>query len=431
MHQSLRIVFLLTPLALSLCAMALRAQEPEVQSDTKPRHWRLIWTGNPQQQVTASWSTTGQGKQHRVYYDTVSREGKLLEYAEHCDSSADGLFTAHTKQPNTKQPKLPFYYHHARLRDLQPGTIYYLVMVSDGQASREFHFRTAPADDAAFSLLFGGDSRSGLADRCKINEMISVLAEREPGIMALAHGGDYVFDGRKLTQWIAWLDNYELCVSKTGRMLPIIPARGNHEAYGPLFDQVFDSPGGGLGKNYFATNLNKECLWLTLNTEISMGGDQRDWLEAQFKQAVGIRWQLLQYHRAAWPAVKRASAGLQHWVPLFDDYLPDLACESDGHVAKRTVPIRFGIKDPQGVVYIGEGGMGVPQRKARTERWFLQGDAYAGSVHHLQWISIGKEELRCRTITLGCKVVDDYRCGPRDRAKLNKRRERRKTGPWR
>ena len=68
------------------------------------------------------------------------------------------------------------------------------------------------------------------------------------------------------------------------------------------------------------------------------------------------------------PHVSRCEGACEacpHFCPLFDKYHIDIALESDGHCMKRTAPIRHGKKDPTGIVYVGEGGLGVGQRK----RW--------------------------------------------------------------
>ena len=81
----------------------------------------------------------------------------------------------------------PAYYHHSHLTGLQPDTAYRVVFASDDSASREFHFRTAPAADGKDSaLLYGGDSRIGgselydHADRQEMNQRMAMPFERTP-----------------------------------------------------------------------------------------------------------------------------------------------------------------------------------------------------------------------------------------------------------
>ena len=147
-----------------------------------------------------------------------------------------------------------------------------------------------------------------------------------------------------------------------------------------------------------------------MNSEISTAGDQARWLHQELAEArPDHRWLLVQYHRPVFPAVKSPGAGLLSWVPLFERYHVDLVCESDGHVVKRTVPIRDRKPDPSGVVYIGEGGLGVPQRTPKKERWFLQEPGMADAAHHVFVITAGADvmKIRCETLTRG--VIDRSR----------------------
>jgi len=101
-------------------------------------------------------------------------------------------------------------------------------------------------------------------------------------------------------------------------------------------------------------------------------GDQARWLAAELSDSRSTNdWVIVQYHRPVYPAVKQPGSGLKSWVPLFKKFNVDLACEADGHDIKRTVPIRNGRQDASGVVYIGEGGLGVGQRTADSENGSL------------------------------------------------------------
>ena len=92
---------------------------------------------------------------------------------------------------------------------------------------------------------------------------------------------------------------------------------------------------------------------------------------------------------------------------MFDKYNVDLACESDGHCIKRTIPRRGDKADPTGVVYIGEGGLGGGQRPTKADLWDLQGGV-VGSQHHVMRLDFTNEELRIRAILLGGEVFDDH-----------------------
>ncbi len=367
-----------------------------------PSQWRVIWTADPATSATVSWTTSGKGRKHVVRYGVLEpgkTSGSLLKMQEtHRDgpySKADGE-----------------YYHHARLIGLKPSTTYRFVIESDDQKSPLMHFTTAPADDREFHLLFGGDSRSGHFARAQVNLLMAALAKEDEDLIAFAHGGDYISSGKSWSQWSRWLSQHELTVTASGKVLPIIPTRGNHDG-GPLYDEIFDSPGSS-GKNYFITKLSPKVALVTLNSEISAGGSQRAWLGKTLQSLrPEVRWLLAEYHRPAWPAVKKPGSPKQFWVPLFEQFNVDLVVESDGHVIKRTVPIRNEKKDPTGVVYVGEGGLGVPQRRPDRNRWYLKAPGMTGAGHHVMRVSFGKKQLDYEVILLDRKVADRTQLRPR------------------
>jgi hypothetical protein len=364
---------------------------------TVPIHWRVTWREDPSTKAVVSWNTIEEGATHQLHLR--SEDGSRKEVVT---CQRNGKFTGDGH---------PLFYHHARLTKLKPATKYFVQMESDGKKSAEFWFLTAPAEDKSIRLLFGGDSRSGQTQRRFMNRRMARLMQELPDTLALAHGGDYIVNGRVLSQWWVWMADHELTVTDESRLLPIIPARGNHDP-GPLFNEIFDFPPDDL--NYYAVNLSPKVRWVTLNTETSMAGDQKTWLKSELAAArPKHRWVAAQYHRPAWPAVKGPSSALQHCVPLFEEYNIDLVCEADGHNLKRTVPIRAGKQDPTGIVYIGEGGLGVGQRRPKTDRWFLQKPGMAISAHHVQLLTFSNDRLDYKAIGMDGATLDTYVISPR------------------
>ena len=83
------------------------------------------------------------------------------------------------------------------------------------------------------------------------------------------------------------------------------------------------------------------------------------------------------------------------------------AIESDGHTLKRTAPILNGKVDEEGIVYIGEGGLGAPLREPYPSRWYLRG-GFTARLHHVWMIDIWEKEMRLRAIDINGNVVDEY-----------------------
>ena len=367
-----------------------------------PSQWRVIWTKDPATSATVSWTTATKGKSHQVSIGVHASGNNAPNTSRVIKSHRDGPYSGADGE----------HYHHAKLTGLKPSTTYRFVITSDGESSPPMHFTTAPSDDREFHLLFGGDSRSGHFARAQVNLLMAALAEEDEDLIAFAHGGDYISSGKSWSQWSRWLSQHELTVPASGKVLPIIPTRGNHDG-GPLYDEIFDSPGSS-GKNYFSTKLSPKVALITLNSEISAGGSQRAWLGKTLQGLrPEVRWLLAEYHRPAWPAVKKPGSPKKFWVPLFEQFNVDLVVESDGHVIKRTVPIRNEKQDPTGIVYVGEGGLGVSQRRPHRDRWYLKAPGMAGAGHHVMRVSFGKKQLDYEAILLDRKVADRTQLRPR------------------
>ena len=370
---------------------------------SNPAQWRVIWKTDPANKATVSWTTASRGENHIVHYDLKPNKGILKNYAFNKVSDRNGRFSGSDGE----------HFHHARLTSLRPSTTYWFVIESDGNLSPEMHFTTAPMDDRDFSVIFGGDSRTGHFERAQVNLLMAALSEENPEIIAFAHGGDYIVSGKNWGQWSRWLSQHELTVAASGKVLPIIPTRGNHDG-GPLFDEIFDSPGGKERENYFSTRLSPQVALVTLNSETKAGGAQRTWLGKTLESLrPKVRWLLAEYHRPAWPAVKKPGAAKEFWVPLFEEFDVDLVVESDGHVIKRTVPIRNEKKDSTGVVYVGEGGLGVPQRKPDRSRWYLRSPGMATRGHHVMNIRFTPEKIGYKVVLLDRSIADKAIFRPR------------------
>ncbi|TWU48696.1 hypothetical protein Poly51_45970 [Rubripirellula tenax] len=392
-----------------LFAGALLTSQPSAFADaplagTAPAQWRVVWSDDPTTTATIAWSTKSAGRDHSVRFKAKdSDDGDATTLAE------SGRYTGGSFE---------LYYHHSKLTDLRPGTAYEIQMISDTESSPVFYFVTASDTDREFSILHGGDSRSDRDARRRVNTMISEMAEAsfdndDPAddIIAFAHGGDYVVSGTKMELWSVWMSDHELTTMTDGRLLPIIPARGNHDK-GKPFNKVFGFPDGDL--NYYGISIGPKVRMVTLNSEISTAGDQATWLNEELSRSrANHRWLLAQYHRPVYPAVKEAGAGLKTWVPLFEKFDVDLVCEADGHNIKRTVPIRDGQLDQTGVVYIGEGGLGVPQRTPKTDRWFIQSPGMADQGHHVFVLTFGKDAMHGKCVLEGGKIRDEFTRQPR------------------
>lgn len=394
------------------------ADEPLEKSEvlpisTQPRHVRVTWMENPATEAVVSWSTTLPGERHQVAYDTESQGGELRLYPGRVRTIESGEYTRSRDDLDYGEP--PLYYHHAHMEGLEPNTTYYFVVASDGDISREFHFRTAPDDAREVKMLFGGDSRIGGSepylhhDRRGMNLRMKALAEEHDEVIVFCHGGDF-YQRAELRYMRPWLTDHELTVTDAGRIIPIIPVRGNHDrAIG--FEEMFWWPNR-EHNFYFVTQLTGDIALITLNTEISLAGDQRRWFDLRLRELrPENRWVYVQYHKPSYPSVRGWTDGedrRHNFVPLIEAHDVDIVTESHDHALKRTLPIREGGPHERGITYIGDGGLGVPQRTPDSTRWYLQEPGMTASVHHVHLLEFGFEELRGRAFGMDGEVLDDF-----------------------
>ncbi|EIM77668.1 phosphatase [Nitritalea halalkaliphila LW7] len=246
--------------------------------------------------------------------------------------------------------------------------------------------------------------------------------EDNPEILAFVHGADY----GSTANWMHlywWFEDQELCKGSDGRILPLILSRGNHDMQVGFEENFYiGSPSSGSGSGYyFGTQFSAQFHLLTMNTEISVAGDQYDWLEeALARERPRQRWLVANYHRPAYPVHKDVNAApfkrvRDNWVPLFERHNIDLALESDGHTLKRTLPIRNNKPDASGIVYIGEGGLGVPQRVPDTSRWFIQEPGFATSAHNVHVLRADGDRLQITAFGMEGDTLDHYSRVPRTR----------------
>jgi acid phosphatase type 7 len=385
----------------------IRALEPS----SEPIHIRVLFESRPAQEAVVSWTTTAAGEKHEIYLCTEARGGVIGDYSRRLPSARSAPFTLRADE---KEGGMEAHGHHVFLGDLEPATRYYLVVVSDGQASKEHFFQTAPADGSEVALLMVGDSRVGTGRtkpdnyRRLVNARMRQIFEEHPEIVAMAHGGDYT-DRAYWSELYYWLkDHHEQTTTVGGRLLPILPARGNHDL-DVGFEEIFWWPD--RASNYYnSTQLNSETVLITLNTEISRGGDQRAWLEQELERLrPSMRWVGVQYHRPAWPSVRDFSSGASQreaWVPLFERHQVDFVFESHDHSLKRSHPIYENeINEEKGILYFGDGGGGVSQREPQGDRWYL---AKVGRHHHVHLLRFGAERVEVVAIDHKGEKVDEF-----------------------
>ncbi len=291
--------------------------------------------------------------------------------------------------------------HFARITGLQPNTAYYFVIRDSEGTSQRLWFKTAPnAASERLSFIAGGDSRNNRTPRQNANRLVAKLKPH-----AVLFGGDMT-DSGTTSQWGNWFEDWQLTISADGRMYPIVAARGNHEGSNNDLVNLFDVPSSGV---YYALNFGNDLVrTYTLNTEISISGNQTTWLSGDLSSNTHVTWKLAQYHKPMRPHVSYKSEGnsqYNSWAHLFYNYNMDLVIECDAHTVKTTWPLRpttaggsdegFIRDDQHGTVYAGEGCWGAPLRSNNDNKNWTRN---SGRFNQFKWIFIDQGKMELRTV---------------------------------
>ena len=350
--------------------------------------FRAMWRDDPATTMVIGFDLIS-GSNPVIYYDTqdMGRDYEQYRYLQEVDNVTEA------KGMNNQ---------FIRLRGLMPNTIYYFVIKDSENVSRKMSFRTMPDNPyERLSIVAGGDSRNHREARRNANTMVAKL---RPHLVMF--GGDMT-GGDNSDQWKKWFDDWQETIGKDGRIIPIIVTRGNHESSNQSLKNLFDVAAENL---YYGITFGGDLLRVyTLNTLISSGGDQMDWLHHDLKtNGTRSRWKMAQYHYAIRPHTSSKTERndqLKNWATLFHKYKVNLVVESDIHVVKSTWPIRpsreagsehgFIRDDVNGTVYVGEGCWGAPLRRANDRKsWTRDTDSF----NQFKWITVDYDGIEVRTI---------------------------------
>lgn len=367
-----------------LVVLALLLSAP-VSANTEK--YRLTWRDDPATTMVIGW-VQASGTDPVVYYDTLDYGTNWAAYS-------------HSSPPNHATISKGMDHRFLRLTALRPDTAYYFVIKDSDGVSDRIWFRTAPDTCKGFTVVAGGDSRTNRTPRVNANKIVSKLRP-----LFVLFGGDFISNNSNNAEWEAWLDDWQYTRSDDGRMYPIVAARGNHEDNATVQD-IFDPPDPEI---YFALSYGGSLLrTYTLNSEITEGGPQANWLETDLAaNASGHIFNLACYHKPMRPHRADKSEGNAEytaWAQIFFDYGMNLAVEADSHIAKRTWPVRpftgsgsdegFIRDDLDGTVYVGEGGWGAPLRLNDDDKDWTRD---SGSFYQLKWIHVRMREMELRTV---------------------------------
>ncbi len=363
----------------------------------KADRFRVVWQSDPSTSATIAW-------------DQVSGDNPTL-HLDINDYGNDAISYAVKRNPDRSEFAKQMNNQYVRLSGLIPNTSYYFLITDSEGQSRQLFFTTAPnTPDERLSIIAGGDSRNHRNARQDANLLVGKLRPH-----CVMFGGDFTA-GDSAAEWEEWLDDWQLTIAKDGRVTPIVPARGNHEASNQSLIDIFDlqSPNA-----TYAFNFGGDLLRVyTLNSMMPIRGEQQDWLERDLRRNAPVQWKMAQYHHPMRPHTEKKPEKhdqVVFWAPLFLQYQMSLAIECDAHVVKSTYPIRPGrgpgskegfIRDDNaGTVYVGEGCWGAPLRQCNDQKPWTRA---SGSFNQFHWIFIDQHKIEVRFVkTDGADRVAD------------------------
>lgn len=355
--------------------------------------FRAMWREDPATTMVIGWNQLS-GQNPVMLIDVIDHGEDASAYA----SIVEPSFTNKGKEMNN---------HFVRLRNLHPNTVYYFLIRDSEGLSRRYSFKTLPdSPNERLSIIAGGDSRNNVEARREANFLVSKLRPH-----CIMFGGDMT-GGDSALEWQKWLEDWQLTITRDGRITPIIVTRGNHESNNQSLIDMFDVKARDL---YYALTLGGNLIRVyTLNSMIPSGGSQKAWLERDLKANPNTVWRFAQYHKTLRPHTSRKRDHNEQyvdWAQLFYDYNLSLIVESDAHVVKSTWPIRpsnrgnagFERDDANGTVYIGEGCWGAPLRPNDADKSWTRN---SGSFNQFKWIFVDKDKIEVRTVkTDGARSV--------------------------
>ena len=347
----------------------------------------LTWQRDPVTTMTVHWHTDW----------TEGFVDSVLEYR-----AAGGADNAPWSRASGHAAQMPFtnrMVHTVEIAGLRGDTLYEfrfgrlsareadgeLIFTPHGRAQK---FRTLPATlTRPVKFVSGGDIYGGSSPDL-MSEMCKVAAAQDPEFALL--GGDIAYVNNEPKAASRWFDFFRTwqasMVTKDGRMIPVVPAIGNHEVHGDTYLIRGGSPQRGMSTEralffytlfafpgrpgYNALDFGNYFSVLALDSFHTnpVPGPQTDWLRDALARRRHVPFIAPIYHVPAYPSHRAYSGAVSvairaNWVPLFDEAGVRFVFENHDHAYKITHPLRASERHASGTRYLGDGAWAVNVRE--------------------------------------------------------------------
>lgn len=359
----------------------------------------LTWQKSPETTMIVHWLTPKEESDDKIL---LRKKGDLVWLENQ---------GAHTPVPDGH----PYLIHAIEYHTLEPGTLYEFQV-----GEKPYLFKTAPRNLAVpVTFVSGGDIYH---DKVSVFENVNrLVAERDPLFVVI--GGDIAYSARKLDRrelfdrWITWLASLKrTLVTTEGRLIPLLPVIGNHEVIGkglqkPCNAKMFYHLFGlreedGFRAVHFGDYLSMYLL--DSNHTHAVKGQQTEWLKNTLQNKKDVLFKFASYHVPAYPAYRKyrsdtSKAIRQHWSPLFEAHKFTAAFEHHDHVYKRSFILKEDKKDPNGILYIGDGAWGVDKPRTPKPSWYI---AKSASLRHFLFITLKSNGSTLEAVSEEGEVFD-------------------------
>lgn len=394
------------------------------------RHIYVTWEEDPCQTMTIHAHGIDTPPTLTLYYDTTPHRSACADYSSFCEVRA------------IKGPVKGRWLYHAPLQHLQPETTYYFTLAEQRHPLCSEQRCKTLASHPPYRIVEAGDWEN----TSTASTLAHIAFSYQPDAVWL--GGDYpsgVAAEADYAKWDAWLDTFtEAMHHETHHLVPFVMAIGNHEVIGhnasrraPFYFPYFRPD----GNSYFSLPIGEDVHLFVLDSGhmASHGGKQKQWLAEQLNNEHLTPIKIALYHVPLYPSVRFTEKtilynvcvyllnfchvqkaaqrlfslpsllGQEHWQGIFDTYGLTVAFEHHDQALKRTKRLRNGQVDPQGTLYLGDGGFS-PERQMPPLKGYFDSriTKTKGQLPFFWLIDIAPDHLHYRAISLDHRLIDTY-----------------------
>lgn len=239
-----------------------------------------------------------------------------------------------------------------------------------GNASRQAADAPKPQEETRpFRFIVYGDTRDGHEIHRKL---VKLILANKPDI--ILQTGDLVHNGSEAGLWKI----YDGITGEMRHLIPVYPARGNHDLGGPGYEERITRPFTSGNKLYYSFD-KRDCHFVSVDcfSPFQPGSSQYTWLEKDLAAARKKAQPVFVFFHEPPYSIGSHGSNLEirsALCPLFVKYGVRAVFNGHDHIYYRTVR--------DGITYVVSGGGGAPLYPCDPNKGAIPGDSWA-SVHHI------------------------------------------------